>query len=370
MTIKGLMNRPFLPIIGKIKMGTKKVSSQGKEYPVETPYFVLDPIEEILDKNKKPIGERTNQHVKRLVDMLPDKPMELSAVFPTPDKSLIFRSQLSWWSTTSLMCSGDGEWASYNGERPVSGFNQKDMDYPKGRNRVCSFEACPQRQMGAKGCKPNILLSFFLLDYGPLGAFRISTGSARAYKNLTAAHRLLMSFAVSEGLSSIAGIPIKLYRESVGNKKGGQNYPLNFSVDMDKYEIEKAKFEKDPKSSSLWYSANPIDFRDDEDEFDPDQYPKSMHGRRQTGEPPNKPAPKKAAAAKKPAAPATTTPDYKVWVENGTVKELFKELAVLSKADLTTPRMVATARKHKSLDELKHYLANRVDMLKQTQPEV
>lgn len=250
MPIKSVSDQRRLQIIAKVRTGKKVPTRSGKERPMETSHFVLDPTERT---NGKPNGKQ-NPHILKLIEEFGPEPTELPIILPLgerlPDGDyLVAQQALRWYAkdkkgVSRVMCKGDNEWADYKGISPVDGVNTPGIVYPDGYNRSCSMETCPQFK--EKKCKPTMKFIFWIDGY-PIsaGLFSIDTSSVTAMIGLnstlemaerTYMYELLKSGVIQspEQFPGLAGVPLRLFRKEVPNREGGVNYPLQIEVDVAK----------------------------------------------------------------------------------------------------------------------------------------
>lgn len=250
MPINGVSDQRRLQIVGKIRTGKKVPTKNGKERPMETSHFVLDPAERL---NGKPTGKQ-NPHILKLIEMLGPEPTEIPIILPLgerlPDGDyLVAQQSLRWYAqdkngVSRVLCKGDNQWATYKGATPVDGMNAPGLIYPDGYNRACNMDTCPQFK--AKKCKPTMKFIFWIDGY-PItaGLFSIDTSSVTAMIGLNStlemAERTYMYELLKSGViqspdqfPGLAGVPLRLFRKEVPNGEGGVNYPLQIEVDVDK----------------------------------------------------------------------------------------------------------------------------------------
>ena len=102
MAIKGLSEVRRLPRLGKIRLGIKKKTAAGKEYPSEVDYFILDPQTPSELENQKIIDEFTT--------LYGEKPKSMKIMFPVANPEVYFpQFYKRYGSSTALKCKGDGE---------------------------------------------------------------------------------------------------------------------------------------------------------------------------------------------------------------------------------------------------------------------
>ena len=347
MAIRGISDKRELPRLGKIKLGSKKMSQRGKEFPEETDHFVLNPQEELLDKNGKVVGTSENEHLATLIEMYGLTPRTLKVVFPVDDEELIAPQYLKWWmkdknGSGRLACKGDGQYAEFKGTQQVSGLDAGN--YPVGFNRLCLMDTCPEFQK--KQCKPNMNLTFVVPDYNMFGVFQIDTTSAQAIKNVNSCISVARNALRLQGIGSIAGVPMKLSRKRTPNSHGGVNYILHIEVDVKELTNQK-KLMSEGRSNTL--ALGDVKFTIDRtllEEPNYDLLPKSDFPERlQTGETVE-------------VLPATI--NYNDWLADSEIKEKFGALSQLTNNPLTEAKMLATARKFQDQTSLITYLDEKL----------
>jgi len=375
MPIKGISDILELPRLGKIRLGTKKISKKGNEYPDESPEFVLNPIEEVLDKNGNPVIDkdtgkpllRENEHIKALIDMFGTNPAKLKIAFPTADMELICPQYMKWWGgdvkkkKASLVCKGTGEWAYYKGQQHVNGLDVSQYPYvsdelfkafPNGFNRMCLGPNCPQAQ-GQNGkpplCKANMDLFFLVPDYSMFGVFQISTTSFQAIKAINSCLDVAANALRLQGLSSIIGVPMVLWRKRTPNSQGGVNYILQLEVDVKDLEVQKKLLlEKKSSTLGLGFSRYTID-NNLFDMPDYDLLPQSDHGRIQTGQ---------SAEDIVVEAPqlVESTETIEDWIADPEIEAKFNAIGDIKGIPVTKAKMKATAKNYHSKEDLAQYL--------------
>lgn len=134
-----------LPLLGKIRLGIKKVSQKtGKEYPTETDYFVCPP--EVQAK----FGET---------------PKILPVMLPLENEEMFFRQFYAvYGSNQKIKCIGDGESA----ERRSDDGKKFDVICPHPEN--CEYGI-------QNKCRARTIIQVVLPDVNMGGVYQISTGS-------------------------------------------------------------------------------------------------------------------------------------------------------------------------------------------------
>jgi len=154
--IPGLFNDPMLPRLGKIRLGIKKLSAKGKEYPAETDYFVCPP------------------EVQRIYG---EKPKSIKVLFPVENLSLLMPHSFKWYgSGAGLKCYGDGVRA-YRRDKNFNFVPVETID-PK----IKCYDNCPQFNNGDCSLRGHILVILPEVNYG--GVYQIDTGSVMKLKSI------------------------------------------------------------------------------------------------------------------------------------------------------------------------------------------
>jgi hypothetical protein len=291
-----------------------------------------------------------------LIKLFGDNPHELKVVFPVDDEEAICGHYLKWWSgdvkkgRSVLKCKGNGEFARYEGQDRVSGMDLAPEAYPAGFNRVCNPLLCPQAQAQGKYgqplCKPNMNLLFLVPEYSLFGAFQLDTTSAQAMGKVVSCLSVARRALRHEGLNSIAGVPMKLYRVRTSNKYGGINYIINLEVDLKELKVQKDLLVSGRKSTlGLGHDSYKIELeRIEEPNFDllpKSQFPDEI----QTGD---------------PILIEAAKPDYDEWLEDDDVVRLFSDLAQLKKTHCTKAKMSATVKRFNEKEKLISYLKEMI----------
>lgn len=138
-------NKIRLPRLGKIRLGIKRKAQSGKEYPVETEYFVVPP---------------------RVADVVGAEPRQLDVMLPVEDEHKVFRQYYACYGGNQrLKCQGDGSIAERRSEDGKS-ISQVQCPSPK----LCDF--AQQHK-----CSARIDLMVVLPAVNLGGVFQLSSGS-------------------------------------------------------------------------------------------------------------------------------------------------------------------------------------------------
>ena len=181
--IKGISEIVRLPRLGKIRLGIKEESSDGKLYPTPTNYFVCP------DEVKKVFGE---------------KPRDLRIMFPTEDREQWASQYLRCYSDSgSLICRGDGETALARVETINRETSSKGEIISKLLEMPCNPDRCPIHKQGH--CRQVMNLQFLLPDCLGFGVYQLDTSSYHSMKNINAMLTLIDSIC-----QRVSMIPLSL----------------------------------------------------------------------------------------------------------------------------------------------------------------
>jgi len=193
-SVANISDRAGMPRLGKIRLGEKKKSASGKEYPAEIDYFRCDPDEGMQPSDRTLLLERYGL-------IYGARPTVLTDVFlPSDDRTFTFPNALEAWKKTAAgakrWCYGDGVRASR-------------IDFQTGDwsdLSCCHVQECPV--MNAGECKLVSRLRIFLPKISMAGYWQIDTSSQASTGN------------VIDGLNQLEGmfgrltnIPLALSRE-------------------------------------------------------------------------------------------------------------------------------------------------------------
>lgn len=191
MPIKGLSDIRRFSRGGKIRLGEKRKSKSGAEYPAKLDYFLFDPE----DKSMLP----------ELHGLYGQKPDKLTVCFASEDAEVVFPQHYKCYGASGLQCKGDGDTAT----RVAEHGEYVECDCPTPAN--CDF-AIDRGKGGRPGCKPVASLQFFLKDFGNLFVWQIDTSSFHSIVNVNSGLTLLRSIA---GRISFIPITLKLKPKTI-----------------------------------------------------------------------------------------------------------------------------------------------------------
>ena len=198
-TVKGgFSQHRRVPRVGKIRLGIKKKTTEGKEYPSETEHFVV-PQEVAL--------------------IYGDTPTELDVMLPVEDTGICFPQKLAMYGKVrGLVCEGNGEQARRLNEKT----NEREP-------RACPCEHLRSDANPRGDCSPVAHLMVLLPKVGLGGIYQIST---RSYNSVV---------DINSGIDYVRGlvgraalVPLKLRRvkrETHHNGKKSIHYTMTLTLD-------------------------------------------------------------------------------------------------------------------------------------------
>lgn len=200
MPVEGVSNVRRLPRLGFIRLGIKKMSQGGKEYPSEVDYFILDP----KTGNPSWDAELKAQFAK----LYGEKPTCIKICFPPAPREMVFPQwRKAYTQGALLVCKGDGVEAAASTEEWAK--RLPALDPPRderGMFRVqCAGEECPYA--AERKCRITATLQVMLPEVRGTGCWQINTSSFHNIVTLNSAFDWL------EGLCGrSAMIPVNLMR--------------------------------------------------------------------------------------------------------------------------------------------------------------
>jgi hypothetical protein len=211
--IKGLSTIRRLPRINKIRLGIKKISQKtGKEYPVETDYFVCP---------------------SEVMHFYGENPKELHIMFPLNDPESLFPQAYKWYgSSAGLKCKGDGITALRLNEETG------EME-----ERECPCDLLEQGK-----CNQRASLVFMLPDVRISGVYQIDLSSYHSIVDINSG----LDYALSLLGGRIAMVPFilkRVPRETHNEGKKQIHYTLQLELDIN---LKEAKRIRDGENVFAW----------------------------------------------------------------------------------------------------------------------
>jgi len=201
MAIQSIIERTQPPIIGIIRLGIRKESERGTEYPSNVSHFVL-------------------HDAPQVIDVYGESPTELDILFPSDDFDATVPTWLKWYGAGmkgkdgkviggKLKCVGNGPTSegTPGTAKYYDKMNQTTGEVPV---RPCLGDKCPDWNdgRGNRQCKPNMTVYVMLPKVSPFGVFAISTNSWNSIRSFY--DQLQWIKNLNQG--KIALIPFKLVK--------------------------------------------------------------------------------------------------------------------------------------------------------------
>ncbi|MFC1908905.1 hypothetical protein ACFLXD_03465 [Chloroflexota bacterium] len=190
MPIKGETDAVRLPLLGKIRLGTRE-KDDGRIYFAPSGHFICP------DEVKKVFGE---------------KPKELRIMFPTEDETQWASQYFRCYSETgSLICRGDGETALARVETIGRERSSKEKIITKLLEMPCNPDRCPCHRRGY--CHRVMNLQFFLPDCPGFGVYHLDTSSYHSMLKINSMINLTRSIC---GRVSMVPLSLQLVEQETG----------------------------------------------------------------------------------------------------------------------------------------------------------
>lgn len=189
-----------LPRLGKIRLGIKKRSQKGVEYPSETNHFVVPP---------------------EVAEVYGEAPTELDVMLPVEDPEIFFPQKLARYSKTGgLQCHGDKETAL-----------ERIKDTAEFQPRTCPCEALEKGD-----CKEVSHLMVILPKVSMGGVYQITTSSKNSTMDVNSAIDYTKAL-----IKRVSMVPLKLRRvpmETMYQGKKATHYSLSLIPDYTSKEVQ------------------------------------------------------------------------------------------------------------------------------------
>jgi len=232
MAIKGLSEVRRMPRLGKIRLGIKKQTKEGKEYPSEVDYFILDPQTPSEEENKRLIQE--------FQKLYGEQPRQIKVMFPVANPEIYFpQFYKRYGSTTALKCKGDGEIAYCATEEFAEGLKilgQEEL----GRIKVeCKGKDCVYYQK--KECCEMATLQLLLPEMPGAGVWQINTGSYNSIVNLNSCLDYIRQVC---GRAHMIPLILERREQEIVHKEGNKqikrkHYILHINMDFKLIDLQK-----------------------------------------------------------------------------------------------------------------------------------
>lgn len=225
--IKGLSEIRRLPRLGKIRLGIKKKTADGKEYPAEIKHFRLDPKTPSELENKNLIDEFERLYGK--------EPKQIKIMFPIPDPALFFPQYYKRYGNGVLRCKGDGETAGCISKEFAEGLKILGDGELGGIKVKCLGQECPYYK--EKKCSESAALSVLLPELKGAGVWEIVTGSFHSIVNINSSLEYIRAVC-----GRVHMIPLTLERreqETVYEGKKAKHYVLAVNMDVSLADLQR-----------------------------------------------------------------------------------------------------------------------------------
>lgn len=185
---------PRLPRVGTIRLGTKKVSARGFEYPVNCEYFVFPSA-----------GEPGHDLIAGIFD---ENTSVLPVTFPINDLDVVLSDFYRRHTASGLQCRGDGETGlelQFEERTDAKGkkYQHKEMVEVPCATRGCQYPL-------NKECGPSGILAFSIHGIAALGVWHLTTHSIHAIQEFRAVLTLALTV-----FGRLTNLPFELYRKPI-----------------------------------------------------------------------------------------------------------------------------------------------------------
>jgi hypothetical protein len=225
--IKGLSEIRRLPRLGKIRLGIKKVTAAGKEYPAEIDYFRLDP--------KTPSELENKNLCSEFEKLYGEKPKQIKIMFPVPDPNIFFPQFYKRYANGVLRCKGDGIEADCITKEHAAGLKIMYETETGGVKVECNGKAC--EYYVNKKCGKSAALSVLLPELKGAGVWEIVTGSGTSIININSCLEYIRAVC-----GRVHMIPLTLERraqEIIYEGKKATHFILHINMDFALADLQK-----------------------------------------------------------------------------------------------------------------------------------
>ena len=201
--------RRRLPLLGKIRLGIKKISARsGKEYPAETPYFVVP---------------------ENVALVYGPEPTRLDVMLPHDSLDVVFPSAYKWYGMSKgLRCTGNG----------VEAERLQD-DHKTWLPMKCPCEKLKSNENPQGECVPGATLYFMIPKVSLGGCYALRTSSFNSMVDLASGLEFARSVA-----GRILLVPLILRREPRETHHDGKkqiHYTCAIGLDASVSDIQKLR---------------------------------------------------------------------------------------------------------------------------------
>ena len=165
--IEGISDARRIPILGKIRLGYKKVSKRtGNEYSEDCDHFVLPPA------------------FPELAEIYGKHPISLPVMFPVNDETVVFSQNFIWWGSSGIKCTGNNEIAEKLIKTDDNGKRITKEVKCKGENCPDFGDVITEKGKKTRRCGARASLVIVLPRYNMTAAWQIDTGSINSIINI------------------------------------------------------------------------------------------------------------------------------------------------------------------------------------------
>lgn len=208
MPIKGETDAVRLPLLGKVRLGTRE-KDDGRIYFTPADHFICP------DEVKKVFGE---------------KPKELRIIFPTENSEQWASQYFRCYSESgSLICRGDGETALAKVETiSTGGILSRLLEMP------CNPDRCPCHRRDY--CRRVMNLQFFLPDCPGFGVYQLDTSSYHSMLKINSMINLTRSIC---GRVSMVPLSLQLVEQATRSEGWPKVYVLDITFPYSPAEMQR-----------------------------------------------------------------------------------------------------------------------------------
>jgi hypothetical protein len=203
--IAGLSDSRRFPRVGKVRLGVKKTSGKGSEYPAEVDHFVV-----------RADDSTSEEMAERFAEVYPGEPKALEIMLPVDDVDVVFPQEYKRYGGAGLLCRGDG--CRYSRvERGTGEITEGDCPTPAD----CDFAKDPKWGVV---CKHIASLTFLLPRVTIAGVWQIDSSSINAMIDVNSGLDYIRAI-----VGKIEMVPLvlrRVKRETMFEGKKGTHYPL------------------------------------------------------------------------------------------------------------------------------------------------
>jgi hypothetical protein len=222
--IKGISEIVRLPLLGKIRLGTREVRDDIT-YLIPADHFICP------DEVKRVFGE---------------KPRELRIMFPTENSEQWASQYFRRYSPLGrLICRGDGETALVKADNGAEQLLSRERFPADLKEIACNPRTCPHYQCG--DCRRVMNLQFLLPDCPGFGVYQLGTSSYHSMRNVNSMVNFTRSIC-----GRVSMIPLSLHLVEQGVDPEGWSATAYVLKVTSPYSLAKMqRFAQEPPAEAL-----------------------------------------------------------------------------------------------------------------------